>query len=168
VRRARRELHDEAGATEGTVIDADAALVPHDDRADDGQPEAAATLVPGAAVVEAGESLEDPLPVVRWDAGSVVVDDDARRVVVAREGDVHRRRGETGGIVVVELSLSGELDLATAPRLAEAMAWIRASSGVATTIVIDTGEIEFMAAAGYHALHAALVRPDGLWDPTSS
>jgi hypothetical protein len=66
---------------------------------------------------------------------------------------------------VVELGLSGELDMATAPRLAQAMAWLRSSSGAATTIVIDTRDVDFIAAAGYHALQAALVRPDGLWDP---
>jgi hypothetical protein len=72
---------------------------------------------------------------------------------------IHRRGA------VLELGLSGELDLATAPRLAEAMAWLRSSNGAATTIVIDTSDVDFIAAAGYHALQAALLRPDGLWDP---
>jgi len=72
---------------------------------------------------------------------------------------IHRRGA------IVELSLFGELDMATAPRLIQAMAWLRTSSGPATTIVIDTTGVDFLAAAGYHALQAALVRPNGLWDP---
>jgi len=72
---------------------------------------------------------------------------------------IHRRG------VVIELSISGELDMATAPRLTRAMSWLRSSSGAATTIVIDTSDVDFIAAAGYHSLQAALVRPDGLWDP---
>lgn len=65
---------------------------------------------------------------------------------------------------VVDLGLSGDLDMATAPRLGEAMAWLRLSGGPATTIVIDTSALGFIAAAGYRALRAALVGPDGLWD----
>ena len=72
---------------------------------------------------------------------------------------IHRRGA------VIELDVSGELDMATAPRLGEAMAWLRLSSAPATTIVIDTSGVEFIAAAGYRALLAVLVRPDGLWDP---
>jgi hypothetical protein len=72
---------------------------------------------------------------------------------------IHRRGA------IVELSLFGELDMATAPRLTQAMAWLRTSSGPATTIVIDTTGVDFLAAAGYHALQAALVGPNGLWDP---
>ena len=66
---------------------------------------------------------------------------------------------------VVALELSGELDMATAPRVGEAMAWLRAGTRPRTTIVIDTTGVDFIAAAGYRALQAALVRPDGLWDP---
>jgi hypothetical protein len=55
--------------------------------------------------------------------------------------------------------------MATAPRLGEAMAWLRFSRGRAATIVIDTSDVDFIAAAGYRALKAALVGPDGLWDP---
>ncbi len=66
---------------------------------------------------------------------------------------------------VIELGLSGDLDMATAPRLGEAMAWLRFSSCPATTIVIDTSDVDFIAAAGYRALRAALVGPNGLWDP---
>jgi anti-anti-sigma factor len=66
---------------------------------------------------------------------------------------------------VVELRLSGDLDMATAPRLREAMVWLRFGSDPTTTIVIDTSDIEFVAAAGYRALQAALVGPNGLWDP---
>ena len=71
-----------------------------------------------------------------------------------------RRRG-----AVIELVLAGDLDMATAPRLGEAMAWLRCSCGAAPTILIDTSDLDFIAAAGYRALQAALVRPDGLWDP---
>jgi hypothetical protein len=35
----------------------------------------------------------------------------------------------------------------------------------ATTIVINTTDVDFIAAAGYRALLAALVGPNGLWDP---
>jgi hypothetical protein len=71
-----------------------------------------------------------------------------------------QRRGS-----VIDLGLSGDLDMATAPRLGEAMAWLRVSSGPGTTIVIDTSDVDFIAAAGYRALQAALVGPNGLWDP---
>ena len=72
---------------------------------------------------------------------------------------IHRRGA------VIELGLSGELDMATAPRLGEAMAWLRWSCGPTTTIVIDTSNVDFIAAAGYRAVQMALVRSDGLWDP---
>jgi hypothetical protein len=65
---------------------------------------------------------------------------------------------------VIDLGLSGDFDMATAPRLGEAMAWLRRSSGPGTTIVIDTSDLDFIAAAGYRALRAALVGPNGLWD----
>jgi hypothetical protein len=71
-----------------------------------------------------------------------------------------RRRG-----ALIELGLAGDLDMATAPRLGEAMAWLRFSRGPAPTILVDTTDLDFIAAAGYHALQAVLVRPDGLWDP---
>jgi hypothetical protein len=71
-----------------------------------------------------------------------------------------RRRG-----AVIELGLSGELDMATAPRLGEAMAWLRFSGGPGTPILIDTSDVDFISAAGYRALQAALVGPNGLWDP---
>jgi len=73
-----------------------------------------------------------------------------------------QRRG-----AVIELGLSGDLDMATAPRLRDAMAWLRVSSDPTTTIVIDTSDVDFIAAAGYRALQAALVGPNGLWDPVS-
>jgi anti-anti-sigma factor len=65
---------------------------------------------------------------------------------------------------VVALDLSGELDMATAPRLRKAMARLRASTGPRTTIVIDTTGVDFIAAAGYRALRAALVGPNAVWD----
>ncbi len=92
--------------------------------------------------------------------GCSLVDAALRR---APPGPLHlsiHRRG-----AVVELDVSGELDIATAPRLAEAMAWLRLRSCRATTILIDTSDVDFIAAAGYRALVAALVGPDGLWDP---
>jgi anti-anti-sigma regulatory factor len=64
----------------------------------------------------------------------------------------------------IELVLTGDLDMATSPRLGEAMAWLR-FSGPAATIVIDTGDLDFVAAAGYGALQAALAGPDGRKDP---
>jgi hypothetical protein len=47
------------------------------------------------------------------------------------ELSIHRRGG------VIELDVSGELDMATAPRLGEAMVWLRMSSCPATIIVIN-------------------------------
>jgi hypothetical protein len=70
-----------------------------------------------------------------------------------------RRRG-----AVIELGLAGELDMATAPRIGEAMAWLRFSSDPDTAILVDTTDIDFIAVAGYRALQAALVGPNGLWD----
>jgi hypothetical protein len=72
---------------------------------------------------------------------------------------IHRRGA------MIDLGLSGDLDMATAAYICQAMAWLRSSSGPATTIVIDTSDVDFIAAAGYHALQAALVRADGLRDP---
>jgi hypothetical protein len=72
---------------------------------------------------------------------------------------IHRRGA------VIELGLSGDLDMATAACIGKAMAWLRSSSGPATTIVIDRSDVDFVAAAGYHAMQATLVRADGLWDP---
>jgi hypothetical protein len=66
---------------------------------------------------------------------------------------------------IIELGLAGDLDMATAPRIGEAMAWLRFSSDPGTTIVIDTTRVEFIAAAGYRALEATRVGPGGLWDP---
>jgi hypothetical protein len=74
-------------------------------------------------------------------------------------------REHAGPFRTVRMHVSGELDIATAPRLAEAMAWPRFRSCPATTILIDTSDVDFIAAAGYRALIAALVGPDGLWDP---
>jgi hypothetical protein len=66
---------------------------------------------------------------------------------------------------MIELGLAGDLDMATAPRIGEAMAWLRFSSDPGTTIVIDTTRVEFIAAAGYRALEAARLGPNGLWNP---
>jgi hypothetical protein len=75
---------------------------------------------------------------------------------------IHRRS------TVIELDVSGELDMATAPRLGDAMAWLRLSSSPATTVVINTSGVHFIAVAGYRALLSAPVGPDGLWDPRVS
>jgi hypothetical protein len=66
---------------------------------------------------------------------------------------------------VIELGLSGELDVVTAPRLQEAIASLRCCGGPPATIVIDTSRVARVTEDGYHALQAVLVRPDGLWDP---
>lgn len=55
--------------------------------------------------------------------------------------------------------------MSTSPRLGEAMASLRMSSRPETTIVLNTSDVDFIAGAGYRALLAALVGPDGLWDP---
>lgn len=71
-----------------------------------------------------------------------------------------RRRG-----AVIELGLSGDLDMATAPRVREAMAWLRFSRGARPTVVIDTTDLAFISTGGYRALQAAQVGANGLWDP---
>jgi anti-anti-sigma regulatory factor len=71
-----------------------------------------------------------------------------------------RRRG-----TVIELGLTGDLDRTTAPRLEEAMAWLRGSFAHTTTIVIDTTDVGFITADGYQALQEAQVGQNGLWDP---
>jgi hypothetical protein len=87
-----------------------------------------------------------------------------------------QRRGN-----VVELSLTGHLDVATALRLGEAMTLARDMAtprcpseptgsrrrgrGHEATIVIDTSDLDRVDAAGYQALQAALLGPNGLWDP---
>jgi anti-anti-sigma factor len=70
------------------------------------------------------------------------------------------RRGD-----VVELALAGDLDLATAHILREAMTWLHFAQTPGQTIVIDTRSLEFVAVAGYRALRAAMVRTDGTPDP---
>jgi hypothetical protein len=69
---------------------------------------------------------------------------------------------------VIELGLSGALDVATAPRLRDVMARLRSDGGRAMTIVIDTNDVDRISDAGYRALQAALVRPNGLWDPRTA
>jgi anti-anti-sigma regulatory factor len=71
-----------------------------------------------------------------------------------------RRRGD-----VVELALAGDLDLATAYLLRDAMTWLRFAQEPGQTIVIDTRSLAFVAVAGYRALRAALLRPGGVPDP---
>lgn len=88
-----------------------------------------------------------------------VVDPASRRPAPGTLDLSIRRRG-----AVIELGLAGELDMATAPRIREAMAWLRFSSDPDTAIRVDTTDIDFIAVAGYRALQAALVGPDGLWD----
>lgn len=64
---------------------------------------------------------------------------------------------------LVELQLTGDLDLATAPRFTAAMAWLRRR--YRRTIVIDTRRLRFVDLAGYRALRASLDGPDGRRDP---
>jgi hypothetical protein len=86
-----------------------------------------------------------------------------------------QRRGN-----VIELSLAGALDIASASRLGEAMALAREMAttqrnahpaardfprGHTTTIMIDTSDIDVVDSSGYQALQEALVGPNGLWDP---
>jgi hypothetical protein len=129
----------------------------------------------------------DPLP-----SGGIAIVGGVRREATTRNGPMSaadvpapipgvldvsiRRRGN-----VVELSLSGALDIASAPRLGEAMALahdmagtrrsvrpVRAGDrrrGHGATIVIDTGDIALVDSVGYQALQAELVGPNGLWDP---
>ena len=74
-------------------------LVGSHDLLDDGQAEAGSPRRPCAGGVEANESFEDALPVVRRNAGSVVGDGDdgvtGRRVAVHRDG----ARGVPDGVV---------------------------------------------------------------------
>ncbi|HLM64909.1 MAG TPA: hypothetical protein VK306_11475 [Acidimicrobiales bacterium] len=63
---------------------------------------------------------------------------------------------------LVELRLDGELDMATAPRLAEAVAWLRRGG---RTVVVDTRGLVFVGVAGERALRAAVTGPDGGRDP---
>ena len=65
---------------------------------------------------------------------------------------------------VVELGLAGDLDLATAHLLREAIAWLRFTQERDQTIVVDTRGLDFVAVAGYRALRAELVGPDGAPD----
>jgi anti-anti-sigma factor len=64
----------------------------------------------------------------------------------------------------VELTLAGELDLVTAPRLLAAMEWLRRR--YRHVIVVDTRDLEFVDLAGYRAFDACLRDPaDGERDP---
>lgn len=63
----------------------------------------------------------------------------------------------------VELRLAGDLDLANAPRLLAAMAWLRRRHR--HVIVIDTRDLSFVDVAGYRAFEASLNDPTGARDP---
>jgi hypothetical protein len=65
---------------------------------------------------------------------------------------------------VVALELSGELDMATAPRVGEAMAGSAPALPPADDHRDRHHGVDFIAAAGYRALRAALVGRDGVWD----
>jgi hypothetical protein len=82
---------------------------------------------------------------------------------------------------VVEMSLAGPLDMASVPRLGEAMTLARDMASTrrsarqvgtggcrrrhGATIVVDTSDVVLVDSAGYRALQAELVGPNGLWDP---
>jgi anti-anti-sigma factor len=93
-----------------------------------------------------------PPPPPSWGGG-------ARALAGVLDVSIHRR-GD-----VVELALAGDLDLATAHILREAITWLRFTQELGQTIVVDTRSLDFVAVAGYRALLAALVRPDGVPDP---
>jgi anti-anti-sigma factor len=61
------------------------------------------------------------------------------------------------------LRLSGELDLASAPRFRRAVDWLRRRHDQA--IILDTTGLTFIDLPGYRALNAALALPDGRRDP---
>lgn len=63
----------------------------------------------------------------------------------------------------VDLELSGDLDLATAPRFASAMAWIRRR--FRQMIVVDTRGLDFVDLSGYRAFHRSFRQADGERDP---
>lgn len=63
----------------------------------------------------------------------------------------------------VDLELVGDLDLASAPRFAAAMAWIRRR--FRQMIVVDTRRLDFVDLSGYRAFHHSLRDDDGERDP---
>jgi anti-anti-sigma regulatory factor len=63
----------------------------------------------------------------------------------------------------VELRVAGELDMATAPRLIEAVRWLRRSSD--RIVVVDTRAVGFVGVAGDRALRVVLTADDGRRDP---
>src|SRR6185437_3438365 len=94
IRRRDLEQHFEALRLRGGFRP-DAAVVQLDDAAADREPQAAAALV-AAAIAEAHEALEDPLPLCRRDAGSLILHADSphpARERRAQGDDTLARRG---------------------------------------------------------------------------
>lgn len=63
----------------------------------------------------------------------------------------------------VDLELTGDLDLASAPRFAAAMAWLRRR--FRQLIVVDTRGLDFVDLSGYRAFHHSIRADDGERDP---
>jgi hypothetical protein len=63
----------------------------------------------------------------------------------------------------VDLELAGDLDLASAPRFAAAMAWIRRR--FRQVIVVDTRGLDFVDLFGYRVFHGSLAGEGGERDP---
>jgi len=63
----------------------------------------------------------------------------------------------------VDLELTGDLDLASAPRFAAAMAWIRRR--FRQLIVVDTRGLDFVDLSGYRAFDHSIRTDDGERDP---
>jgi hypothetical protein len=163
---ARRRAHPPAGAGgPSRAVGGDGAEEPHP-RLFPGRPQGALSL-PSLYVVMETQHIPTSSRVTA--SGRDVPRHDNTRPTRATAATGRAPPGMLGLSIrrwgsVIDLGLSGDLDMATAPRLGEAMAWLRISGGPATTIVINTTALEFIAAAGYRALRAALVGPDGLWD----
>jgi hypothetical protein len=81
------------------------------DGADDGQPQAGTALVTAPCFVEAGESLEDALPVLDGDPGAVVVDGELDRSPLLGDGHSDGGAGVAGGVGQQVLDQADELVL---------------------------------------------------------
>ncbi len=64
---------------------------------------------------------------------------------------------------VVRLHVTGELDAYTAPRLVEAVSWLRRRHDGG--LVLDLHDVTFVDTVGYRAIHRASCDDDGRPDP---
>src|SRR6185312_6195982 len=98
-----------------TVLDGHASAVCGDHLGDYGQTEAGAPVVAVACLVQTHEPLQDAFPLLRRDAGPVVVDDelDALGLLVQGEGD---RRGGVSGAVLAQVAQDAAQRLRVAVR----------------------------------------------------